>query len=399
MRREKLEGIGIRLRLFRDHHGWTRKEMQSKCGVSSRQVQHIENGTRDGGLRALKAMCDALGVSLGSIIAAAEADICLIDVFESLSSGQVALLGLQETKRTVEGVNHAEGKKAHIAAHGDKKGKRAGDGFGPAKELAKARGGRIGKRRVKGGAMLKTAPAPSYSSAQIETIRQSICPGATDEELALFLQICASSGLSPFTRDVYAIRTGGRLSFIISIDGYRKIAHNSEMLHSISAPDFELNESGGLISATVTVLRYDDRENLAEYKGRTYWEEYGSARGPWGKMPRQMLGKTAEAQALRRAFALELSGTYTADEMPEEKSPSRPSEIKVAGRDVALENDRFNRLNNLWQNARGRGWTPEHMRTIKGEILGDDSLTVKDFTDEQFDLIIARIQKEPPGGV
>ena len=148
---------------------------------------------------------------------------------------------------------HAEDKKTHIAAHGDQKGKRAGDGLGPVKELAKARGGRIGKRRPKGGAMLKTAPAPSYSSAQIETIRQSICPGATDEELALFLQICASSGLSPFTRDVYAIRTGGRLSFIISIDGYRKIAHNSEMLHSISAPDFELNESGGLISATVTV--------------------------------------------------------------------------------------------------------------------------------------------------
>ena len=396
-----LPSIGEELRNVRTSLGLSRRAVAERSGVSARQIQHIEDGTRGGTLGALSRVSCALGVSLGTVIGAVEAGMGVAELLSAFDSGQLAQFGLSKTKLALAGFSHAAKNKTGdgLTYDENEKGVRADITPGAFGVMVKAGAGGAGRGRSKGGGMLRTAPAPSYTSAQVETIRQSICPGATDEELALFLQVCASSGLSPFTRDVYAIRTGGRLSFIISIDGYRKIAHNSNELHSISAPDFEMSESGGLISATVTVLRYDDRGALATYKGRTFWEEYGSARGPWGKMPRQMLGKTAEAQALRRAFALELSGTYTADEMPEEKSPSRPSEIKVSSRDAALENDRFNRLNSLWQNARGRGWTPEHMRVIKGEILGDESLTVKDFTDEQFDLITARIRKDPPGGV
>lgn len=145
----------------------------------------------------------------------------------------------------------------------------------------------------------------------LNALRTSIAPGLTDAEFQLFGEIVRSTGLNPITKEVWAIKAGGRLQLMTGINGFLKIA-NSHPQYDGMEVDYEWDE-GKLIAATAKVYRKDRRFPSV---ATAYMAEYSKPTPIWKQMPSVMLAKCAKSLAIREAFIQELGGLYTAEEMP-----------------------------------------------------------------------------------
>jgi phage recombination protein Bet len=167
--------------------------------------------------------------------------------------------------------------------------------------------------------MSNLVKSSDWTREQVEVIKQTVAKGASDAQLALFLQTCKSRGLDPFVKQVYFTPQG----IIVSIDGLRAIAERTGT-YAPGPTRFEYDANGGLVAAFVTVRKmvagqWFDLEESA------YYEEYKGSSPIWRSKPRVMLSKCAEARALRRGWSSELSGLYESSELDQSQRDERPA--------------------------------------------------------------------------
>lgn len=152
-----------------------------------------------------------------------------------------------------------------------------------------------------------------YDSRTLEVIRQTVAKGATPEEFELFIQLCKSTGLNPFKREIWFIKTGQGVQMMTGINGFYAIANSHSAFDGIETETIEQGDR--LVKAVARVYRKDrSRPTTAE----AYYSEFAKNYGNWKTMPRVMLSKCAESMALRKAFPQELNQIYSAEEMPAE---------------------------------------------------------------------------------
>ena len=228
--------------------------------------------------------------------------------------------------------------------------------------------------------MTLSEPADAHFSAeQIDLIKQTICKGATDNELRMFLYQAERTGLDPLSRQIYSLerreqRDGQWVkvrSIQTSIDGLRLIAERSGKYAGQVGPEW--CDAGGRwhdvwikseppAAARVGALRKDFERpcfGVARFDSYAQKTKDGTPTRMWATMGDVMIAKCAEALALRKAFPQELSGLYTGDEMiqarvdtaaaeqtadddiddeiPYGDAPAAPAERKLSFQEMARE--------------------------------------------------------------
>ena len=169
-------------------------------------------------------------------------------------------------------------------------------------------------------------------------------PGATPGEFGLFVETARATGLSPFARQIFAVKRydGQRKrevwSHQVSIDGFRLVASRTGKYRG-QTPKQWCGADGKWVdvwladappaAARVGVYHADFAEPLyavAMYREYVQTTRDGSPTAMWRGKPALMLAKCAESLALRAAFPAELSGLYTDDEMAQATRPSQHAE-------------------------------------------------------------------------
>lgn len=234
-------------------------------------------------------------------------------------------------------------------------------------------------------------------------IQVGVIPNGTpDSAISMYAKFCAESNLSPFKKQVHLVKRwtkdGDRYTIQTGIDGYRAIANrtgqyagNDDYRFDEGLTEYEAikNKRNPPTTATATVYRIVGGVRCP-FSSTARWDEYvqtgkNGVQPMWAKMPYLMLGKCAEALALRKAFPEEIGGVYTDEEMAQAdvvEIPKQPMQSGVAPKEetakeivqeaVVVEEKKENKRSDWYYTLRDGIMTAETIEAldvVQGSII------------------------------
>jgi phage recombination protein Bet len=230
---------------------------------------------------------------------------------------------------------------------------------------------------------------PAVTADQVALIKTTIAKDATDDELKLFFYDCQRQGVHPLDRLIHFTKRGGKYTPITSIDFLRQRAAQTNECAGIDDAVFVGDPKTPAFAATVTVYRLVQGQRCA-FTATARWSEYKPEANDfmWAKMPHVMLGKVAEALALRKGFPQQLAGLYATEELDQaagrEPIPGAETTISAAQR------------KRLFAIALSHGWGKTDMQAALLERFG--LRRTADIRAADYDEIV-RAFEQPPAAV
>ena len=132
----------------------------------------------------------------------------------------------------------------------------------------------------------------------LDTLRATLMPKATNEELLAFVVTANQYDLNPFTKEIYAFpgRSGG-ITPVVSVDGWIKLMNRHPQFDGIQ---FRTDDVDGKPFSVTATIYLKDRSRPVEIT--EFFSECNRNSEPWKVNPRRMLRHKALIQCARIAF-------------------------------------------------------------------------------------------------
>jgi len=233
---------------------------------------------------------------------------------------------------------------------------------------------------------------------QIALVKTTVAKDCNNDEFNLFLEVAAAKGLDPFLGQIIPMVFSKdkpdkrKMTIIISRDGQRVIAQRcGDYRPASKPPQYEIDKDlisplnpQGIVSATTYLWKQDQKSGeWYEVAGQAFWDEFAPVKeewaeneqtgkwrktgkqtlddsGNWCRMPRLMIAKCAEMQALRAGWPEQFTGLYDEAEM------DRAKVIDLSASEIVDHEQEENRLQAIggrdtitvtW----GDGWSLENV--------------------------------------
>jgi len=167
----------------------------------------------------------------------------------------------------------------------------------------------------------KISAMTKYSVEEIAVVKANVAKNVSDSELAYFLNVAKTTGLSPFNREVWCYKDNrGNLLIFAGRDGFLAKAQQSPLFNGLRSSEvceidlFEMDiannaikhnpaygkDRGKIIGAYAIIFRKDGEPTI-EWAD---FEVYNKGRFTWETHPAEMIKKVAETHALKKAFGI-----------------------------------------------------------------------------------------------
>jgi len=230
----------------------------------------------------------------------------------------------------------------------------------------------------------------TYSDNSLALIKRTVAADCNTDEFNIFIHMARALNLDPLRRQIYAFVFSKdnpdkrRMSIITGIDGFRAIAERTGNYRpDEDEPTYETddglkgpNNPAGIVKATVRVWKYSHGA-WHKVTASAYWDEYAPLKeqwaydeakgkkaptgrfsldnsGNWPKMPRVMIAKCAEAQALRKAWPDDFSNVYADEEV------DRVRVLDISPAEMAAQGEVAERMERIGGPGLTVDWLVEH---------------------------------------
>ncbi|WP_416729232.1 RecT family recombinase [Fictibacillus sp. JL2B1089] len=229
-----------------------------------------------------------------------------------------------------------------------------------------------------------------FTEKELQVVVNSIAKNATNEELALFVQICKNNGLNPFMNHIYFIKYGNQMSIQVSVEGIQYLARQKEdyrgstaqLVHENDEFEIELDSETqelkiakhsikvprGKVVASYAIAKregYPDKVIIIEADEVEHLKK--KAGSQWGNYYNDMFKKHALKRALKAQFGIEVDDQDSTYQEPYEPTRQRvditPNENVIETEEGTVNEE--DQLMTLWgeisKKQKDYGWTRDRL--------------------------------------